>query len=53
MSDSPCGAVKSVDGRREPLVCNLEADHAGDHGVRVSPGLPVYVTWRRDTGASR
>jgi hypothetical protein len=40
-----CGATRTCDGRA-PLVCNLEAGHVGDHGIRSAPGLPPYVRWR-------
>lgn len=42
-----CGATKTIDGRRDPLVCNLDVDHVGDHGIRVAPGVPPYVRWPR------
>ena len=41
-----CGAVRVVSGGPAPLVCNLESPHVGvDHGVRLHPAAPPYVTW--------
>lgn len=40
-----CGAVKLVNGRSDPLVCNLAVDHPGVHGIREAPGLAPYVRW--------
>lgn len=42
-----CGAEQRISGRQDPLVCNLDAGHAGDHGICLQPGITPYVTWTR------
>jgi hypothetical protein len=39
-----CGAILKVDGR-DPLVCNLDPDHALPHGIREAPAFPPYLRW--------
>lgn len=39
-----CGAL-NVGFGHAPLICNLDAQHAGPHGIRQLPTLPPYVTW--------
>jgi hypothetical protein len=39
-----CGAVKTVTGRRQPLVCTLPRGHQGPHGVALG-GLEPHVRW--------
>lgn len=41
---SLCGALKQVNGRCTPLVCNQPIDHPGPHGIGYK-GLPPYVRW--------
>jgi len=43
-----CGEVRTSDCGALTLVCNLEAAHEGDHGIRESAELPPYVTWPRE-----
>jgi hypothetical protein len=41
-----CGAVKVVNGRSDPLVCNLDPDHDPRvHGMRLASGLDPFVRW--------
>ncbi len=43
---STCGAEKVVNGRVEPLVCNLDPGHDPRvHGIRVAPNLAPFVQW--------
>jgi hypothetical protein len=44
MAETHCGAVLKVDGR-DPLVCNLDPDHALPHGVREAPAFPPFLRW--------
>lgn len=41
-----CGDTKLVNGRSDPLVCNLDRGHDPQiHGVRVARELDPFVRW--------
>jgi hypothetical protein len=39
-----CGAEKTIDGSKQPLVCTQPQGHEGPHGVAVGQ-LPPFVWW--------